>query len=490
MIPKLTRWAAAVAAIALLTSCASEAAGPSPDLAGELAGKISADGLYTHLQELQKIADANDGTRSNGTPGYDASVDYVAKFLQDKGFDVQTPEFELLDRSEGGNPQLTIGGRNYGVQQASLLITTPRGGLNGVTLRPQKTSAGCRSADYGTVSMKGAIAVVDDTGCSVVAKQNAAVDRGAVGVLVVSAPAPGAGSPPGLFTPGYYQQLTVPVGVIGNDANAALRRTTASVKLVLDNKPVMKKARNVLAQTKSGDTRNVVMVGAHLDSSARSPGINDDGSGVAAVLETAGALGSAPQIRNAVRFALWGSEENALQGATKYILGLEGGQLDEIALYLDLDMIGSPNAGYFTYDGDQSGQPNPEIPLDTVPEGSAGIERTLASYLNSAGARPADMPLTRYTDYNAFLTAGVPVGGLTAGASQRKTEVQARLWGGRAGAPYDPNYRTPRDTIDNIDRDALSVMGSAAAFAVGTYAQSVEGVNGVPAFDQRHRSAR
>jgi len=124
-----------------------------------------------------------------------------------------------------------------------------------------------------------------------------------------------------------------------------------------------------------------------------------------------------------------------------------------------------------------------------VPDGSAGIERTLAGYLNSAGVRPADMPLTRYTDYYAFLTAGVPVGGVTTGANQMKTEVQARLWGGRAGAPYDPNYRTPRDTIDNIDRDALARMGAAAAFTVGTYAQSVEGVNGVPLSDQRHRSA-
>ena len=68
--------------------------------------------MYTHLHELQKIADANSGSRANGTPGYDASVDYVVKFLQDKGFDVQTPEFEVLDRSQGGNPRLTIGGRN------------------------------------------------------------------------------------------------------------------------------------------------------------------------------------------------------------------------------------------------------------------------------------------------------------------------------------------------------------------------------------------
>lgn len=483
------RWAAVVAAIAVLASCSSsDSASPSPDLAAELAGKVGADGMYAHLHELQKIADANGGSRANGTPGYVASVDYVAQFLRDKGFDVQTPEFEVLDRTHGGNPQLTINGRNYDVDQASLLITTPRDGLNGVTLRPQKAARGCRAADYGAASMKGAIAVVDDTGCSIVDKQNAAVDKGAVGLLVVSVPGP-SGSPAGLFTPGYYQKLSVPVGVIGSEANAALRRTTAPVKLVLDRKPVMKKTRNVLAQTKSGDTRNVVLVGAHLDSSAVSPGINDDGSGVAAILETAAALGSAPQIRNAVRFALWGSEENSLQGPTRYIRGLPPGQLDEIALYLNLEMIGSPNAGYFTYDGDQTAQPNPEIPLRSVPDGSAGIERTLAGYLNSAGVRPADMPLTRYTDYYPFLSVGVPVGGLTAGGSQLKTEVQARLWGGRAGAAYDPNYRTPRDTVDNIDRNALSVMGSAAAFAVGTYAESVEGVNGVPPHDQRHRSA-
>jgi hypothetical protein len=85
------------------------------------------------------------------------------------------------------------------------------------------------------------------------------------------------------------------------------------------------------------------------------------------------------------------------------------------------------------------------------------------------------------------MVAGVPVGGLTAGASQQKTTVQARLWGGQAGAPFDPNYQGPRDTVDAVNRDALAIMGSAAAFAVGTYAQSIAGVNGVPPHDKRHR---
>lgn len=101
--------------------------------------------------------------------------------------------------------------------------------------------------------------------------------------------------------------------------------------------------------------------------------------------------------------------------------------------------------------------------------------------------RPADIPLTRITDYGPFLAAGVPVGGLTTGSSQRKTEVQARLWGGREGVAFDPNYHTRLDNIDNIDRDALAIMSSAAAYAIGTYGESIDGVNGVPGRDQRDR---
>jgi Zn-dependent M28 family amino/carboxypeptidase len=482
------KWAAAVAVVTALTSCSSSEAPTRPpvEFAGQLADKVTADGMHTHLRKLQEIADANKGNRADGTPGYDASVDYVAQTLRDKGFDVETPEFERLDGTQGGSPNLTVAGRDFHVDQASLLVTTPQSGLNAITLRPQK-ARGCSPADYGSVSVRGAIAVVDDTGCSVVDKQKAAVGKGAVAMLVVSPPGT-SGAPAGLFTPEYYQQLTVPVGVIGKDADAVLRRTNSPVRLVLDSKPLMVKSRNVVAQTKTGDTTNVVLVGAHLDSVRSGPGINDNGSGVAAVLETAAALGSAPQITNAVRFALWGAEENGLDGSTKYARGLDRSQLDDIALYLNFDMVGSPNPGYFTYDGDQSGQLNPEIPVRAVPPGSAGIERTLAGYLNLAGVRPADMPLAKLTDYSPFLAAGIPIGGVTTGSSQRKTEVQARLWGGQPGVAFDPNYHTPGDTIDNVDRHALSVMGPAVAYAVGTYAQSVEGVNGVPPRDQRHRN--
>lgn len=459
-----------VAALVLASCSAAPQPAPS-DPARDLADKVNADAIFAHLEALDAIATDHQGNRAVGTPGYEATVDYVAGVLRDGGFAVTTPEFEWLKMDDPGRPTLGIAGRSYPVTQASPLAGTPRGGVSGLSLRPRKP-AGCTAADYGDV--RGALVIVDDTGCSVVAKQNAAVAKGAVGLLVVSA-----GGTEGLFEPGYYQKLTLPVAVIDRATDAALRRTTAPVRLTLDAQASVAKSRNVIAQTTTGGTTDVVLAGANLDSAPRSPGINDNGTGVAALLSIAAALGSAPAGGNAVRFAFWGSE--TLGAASKYIAGLDADQLDDIAAYLDADMLGSPNAGYFTLDGDQSAAPS------EAPEGSAGIERTLAGYLNLAGVRPADMPLEGSGDYRPFLTAGVPVGGITTGSTQQKSAVQARLWGGRAGTAFDPNHGTARDGIENVDHRALSITGPALAFAIGTYAQSIEGVNGVPPRERRHR---
>lgn len=469
------------ACLLLVAGCSSHTSPPAPAAlsARELAEKVTADGMYAHLEKLSDIAAANGDSRADGTPGFDASVDYVAQTLRDKGFDVETPEFDRLAMSSPGRPSLVVSGRSFAVTQASPLVTTAPGGLSAVTLRPEKSS-GCTAAAYGSVNVRGAFAIVDDKDCSVVDKQNAAVGRGAVGVFVVSDPGE-SGSPAGFFTPGYYQQLTSPVAVIDETADAALRRTTADVRLTLDAKNMVVKSRSVVAQTKTGDPHNVVMAGAHLDSAVDSPGLNDDGSGVAAVLETAVQLGSSPTVTNAVRFVFWGAQQTGLQGSTKYVASLGDAGLNDVAMYLDFDLLGSTNAGYFTLDGDQSGQPNPDVPAARVPAGSAGLERTLAGYLNLAGVRPADLPLGLASDYSAFLRAGIPIGGITTGSSQRKSATQARLWGGTAGVAFDPNYRRRGDGIANVDRATLTTTGPAVAFAVGTYAQSTEGPNGVPA---------
>ncbi|QLL08106.1 M28 family peptidase [Mycobacterium vicinigordonae] len=484
---------AALFATCLLAACSAPHPSPSaatpataPDPARALAAKVTVDGMLAHLHALQNIANANKGNRTSGTSGYDASVDYVANTLRGKGFEVSTPQFERLRHTAQGKPTLTIAGRSFPVDQASLLVKTPSGGLNGQLVRPLQP-AGCAAADYPTALPKGAIAVADDTNCSVVDKQNAAVAKGAAALIVTSQPG-GHGAPPTLLNAGYYNQLTVPVAIVGADGTAALGRTTGPVRLVLDGENVKVTSRNVLAQTRTGTGKEVVMVGTHLDSPPGSPGINNAGTGVAAVLETALQLGPLPAVTNAVRFAFWGAEENGTNGSMDYVFGLDNDALNDIALYLNFDMLGSANPGFFTDDGDQSGPPENGMASTGVPEGSAGIERTLAGYLNLAGKRPQDMPLNTRTDYHPFLVAGVPVGGMNTGAAQLKTTVQERLWGGQSGVAFDPNYQSPRDTVDAVNREALAVMGSGVAYAVGNYAASISGVNGVPPRDKRHRT--
>ncbi|RWA18432.1 hypothetical protein MBRU_04240 [Mycolicibacterium brumae DSM 44177] len=486
-----SRLLAALSATALLAACTTsqqptdaEPEAPTP-LAGELATKVTTDAMWVHLEALSRIAKANRGNRADGTPGGEASVEYVVNTLRDKGFEVSTPEFSRVETVDVGDPSLTVSGMVYQVDQASLLLPTPKGGLTGTVVQPVKP-AGCAAADYRKVP-KGAIAVVDDTGCSVGEKAAAASEARATAVLVVSDGGSN-GSPKGLFGRNYYEGLPIPVAVIGSSAGAAARKSQKPVKLVLDGKSVKHTSQNVLAQTKTGSTENVVLVGAHLDSVTAGPGMNDNGSGVAAVLETALALGPEPAVNNAVRFAFWGAEERQAAGSIDYVYGLDRDALNDIALYLNFDMVGSPNAGYFTYDGDLSGPADANPDPDTVPYGSAGIERTLAGYLNLAGKRPADSGLNQRSDHRVFLNFGVPVGGITTGADELKTKTQARLWGGKAGQAFDPNYHKKTDTLEQVNRDAMAITGPAVAFAVATYAYSIEGVNGVPARDKRHRT--
>ena len=110
----------------LLAGCSPRSGPPSaaPDLGHGLAGKVTADRMLVHLRALQDIANANGGNRAAGTPGYDASVDYVAKALRNRGFDVMTPQFDRLSTVSPGKPTLTIAGRSYPVDQASLLVRT------------------------------------------------------------------------------------------------------------------------------------------------------------------------------------------------------------------------------------------------------------------------------------------------------------------------------------------------------------------------------
>jgi Zn-dependent M28 family amino/carboxypeptidase len=439
--------------------------------------------MMAHLSKLQEIADANGGNRAIGTPGYEASVDYVADALRSKGFDVTTSEFSLRFPF-ADPPEVSVGGAKVAAKPLEYTVGTPPQGVSGPLLSARvDDSPGCTASDYDGLPVVGAVVLVDRGRCPFGEKQVAAAERGAVGLIVANN---SDGDQSGA-TLGEQTRVTIPVVIVSKADGARLRAQTAPATIKLNAGVRIEKTRNVLAQTKTGSIQNVVMVGAHLDSVPAGPGINDNGSGVAAVLETALQMGSAPAVHNAVRFAFWGAEEIGLLGSANYVQSLTVDELKDIALYLNVDMLASPNPAYFTYDGDQSAPPDPERGRPPVPEGSAGIERTLVAYLKSAGETGQDISFEGRSDHDGFTRAGIPVGGIFSGAEGKMTAEQARLWSGTADQPYDPNYHQKTDTLDHIDRSALGINGGGIAYAVALYAQDLSGRNGVPVRDDRTR---
>jgi Zn-dependent M28 family amino/carboxypeptidase len=269
---------------------------------------------------------------------------------------------------------------------------------------------------------------------------------------------------------------------------ARLRSETGTATVIAEAAVEQVTTRNVIIQTKTGATDDIVMVGAHLDSVNEGPGINDNGTGVATVLETALQMGPSPEVANAVRFGFWGGEEEGLFGSIDYVKSLDVEALKDIALYLNFDMMASPNTCFFTSDANQSLPPDPELDFDQlIPEGSPGIERTLVDTIEKAGKTPQDLPFDGRSDYDGFTRVGIPAGNFDTGSDSIKTAEQVELWGGTADQQCDPNYHTAKDTIENINRDALALNGGVIGYVVGLYAQDEGGRNGVPARDDRTR---
>ncbi|WP_301174617.1 M28 family peptidase [Actinomadura geliboluensis] len=219
---------------------------------------------------------------------------------------------------------------------------------------------------------------------------------------------------------------------------------------------------NLIADWPGGDTSDILMTGAHLDSVTAGPGINDNGSGTAAILETALAVARANyQPSRHLRFAWWGAEELGLVGSTYYVNNLPASERSKITGYLNFDMVGSPNPGYFAYDGDGSSGSG-------GPAGSAQIEQVLRAYFATINVPVQDTAFDGRSDYGPFIRVGIPAGGLFTGAEGRKTTQQAQLWGGQAGVAFDRCYHSSCDTTSNISDTALDRNSDAIAYAVWT----------------------
>ncbi len=478
----------AVLLVSLLGVACSEKHSSDPPVVStplDLVELVTIDGVRAHQSVLQSIADANNGTRVSGTPGYNESAEYVASQLEAAGYIVivqefQYPAFIRLGPSvlEQQSPVPTI----YidGIDHELISQTDPGDVTAQVTavdlqLGPDNTStSGCEVADFATFPV-GHIALIQRGTCTYRQKAENAAAAGAVGAIIfnqgntndrlgldsASLGAGYAGGIPVLFsTYSLGEQWSMMAGL--------------EFHMVVDVFRGLATSYNVLADTISGDPNNTIVVGAHLDSVNQGPGIQDNGSGSAAILETAVQMALVTPL-NRVRFAWWGAEESGLVGSRYYVSNLSPQELGQITLYLNFDMIGSPNYVFSIYDGDDSDG----IGAGPGPSGSAQIEQTFETYYSMLGEPFKGTDFSGRSDYGPFIEVGIPSGGLFTGAEGIKTVNEAGLWGGTAGEQYDPCYHRECDTFDNISLKSLEVNSDVVAYAAMKYAMDTSDIDSV-----------
>ncbi|WP_214321902.1 M28 family metallopeptidase [Nonomuraea sediminis] len=446
---------------------------------------VAASATKKHLQALQDIANANGGTRAAGTPGLLASRDYVAGKLKKAGWNVTLQPFDFPFFKENATasmertaptPKVYAPTPPDGSSVGDFATMTYSGSgnvtaaLQNVDLMlppgptPSSSNSGCEAADFAGF-VPGNIALLQRGTCTFAVKAQNAQAAGASAAIIFNEGQPGrtATLQGTLGGPG----VTIPVVGASFDVGQELSAAGTAVHVVTNTTSEIRTTYNVIADSKYGDPNKVVMLGAHLDSVLAGPGINDNGSGSAVDLTIAEALGKIPT-RNHLRIAWWSGEELGLLGSTFYVGNLAADQLAKIKLYLNFDMVASPNYALKIYDGDDSDQSG----APAGPPGSDEIEKLFEKYFDTIHQAHNGTDFDGRSDYGPFIAAGIPAGGLFTGAEGIKTAEEATLFGGTAGVAYDHCYHQACDTIANINDKALALNLGAIATAAVVYAFS------------------
>ena len=502
--PRGRRWLGAAAGLTLLgagiTPVAAGTADSNNNTSRKLRAAVTADGIMQHARVLQDIADANGATRVSGTAGYDDSADYAMDVFRNAGFSVtrQTFSFQTFIERPGTTLLERVSPPPAGPLTTTIMSYSGSGDVTAAV--STVANVGCNAADFAGFPA-GNIALISRGSCTFATKATNANAAGASAVVIYNN---GPGTLNGTLGNGFT--LNLPVVAVTQALGQELAATPSlQLRVRTDTFRGIASTSNVIAESKTGNPDNVVMAGAHLDSVAPGPGINDNGSGSATILELAEQMTKVKPV-NKVRFVLWGAEESGLVGSHYYVNDLKANnpsELERIALYLNFDMIGSPNYARFVYDGDNSA-----FPVGTGsaagPAGSGEIEDLFHDYFESVGLASAETPFSGRSDYGPFIAAGVdiPSGGLFTGAEGLKTAEQAAAFGGVEGAAYDPCYHQACDELTpnygsdtakaalfgqlstayamegNVNLEALEEMSDAVAHAVITYAFDTRSVNG------------
>ncbi len=451
------RLVSALFVLALLAACPSD--DKPPEVAEPGIDSVPLASIEEHLRALDEIATANGGTRAAGTPGHEASVDYVVSVLEEAGYEVNEQSFDFSFFQQQSPSKLrVVGGREFedGIDLNAMLYSGS-GSLTATVSPVAFNEGGGLQAGCGDEAFAGFphgnVALLRPGPCYFRDQVVNAEEAGAEAVIF-SFPDFDAGEVlrPTLLSP---NEIEVPVLAASNEVGHVLSNG-GEVHIKVDAINEQHPTTNVIAESVEGDGDEIVMLGGHLDSVIDGPGINDNGSGISTILAVAQELAETDPDKR-LRFAFWSGEELGLLGSSHYVSELSPAELERISIYLNFDMLGSPNAVTHIYADDGSGV--------------AGRAHDLfEDFFESKDLPYKDIDLEGRSDHGSFLREGVPVGGLFSGADMIVSASEAEEFDAVAGIWMDECYHKACDDIGNVDQSYLDRMAEAVSFVISDLA--------------------
>lgn len=409
---------------------------PSPQPLA-IADRLDQEELFAHVEQFQTIADENGGNRAAGTPGYDASIDYVEEQLVDAGYETWRQDFPFTYTEVLSDEVTQVAPQERDLPHTVLDGSPGTDGPIEADIVAPVQSLGCTAEAYDGVEAEGAIALVSRGECTFGEKTLAAAEAGAVGVVIHNntdgdiAGTLGPNQPEFIPTVGVTQAL-------GEELLADFEAGPVTIGMDLEILVEERITQNLFAETSYGDPDDTIVIGAHTDSVQAGPGIHDNASGTTNVLGVALALENRP-ITNKVRFAWWGAEELGLIGADHYVSELSADELAQIKAYINLDMVAplDEQNTFGVLDDPMAGQ-MPGVLTDALE--AQDHDWGPAGYAGNS-------------DYQPFVDAGIPSTGLL--------------------AYYDENYHTVDDDLSNVSATSLYNGTVASATLVEALADDI-----------------
>ncbi|PCH01176.1 Peptidase M28 [Penicillium occitanis (nom. inval.)] len=433
-----------------------------------LQNRIHADNLFDRAKVLYSIAELgtdeyNHPTRVIGSKGHLATMSYVYSTIAELGdyYVLWNQSFPAVV----GNvfeSRLVLG--NEVPASAIAMSLTPPTKDKEPVLGPLTlvSNVGCSESDY--PDLTGKIALISRGECPFGTKSALAGRAGALAAVIYNNEKGALGGTLGTPSPDNIATFSIS----GSDASSYIKKLkngqSVDASAYIDAIVETIETTNIIAQTTEGDPNNCVMLGGHSDSVAEGPGINDDGSGSLTLLEVATQLTNY-HVNNCVRFAWWAGEEEGLLGSDYYVSVLSPEENLKIRLFMDYDMLASPNFAYQVYNATNT----------LNPVGSEELRDLYTDFYTSHGLNFTYIPFDGRSDYDAFIRHGIPGGGIATGAEGVKTKAEQQMFGGTAGDWYDPCYHQLCDSLANLNLTAWELNTKLVAHSVATYAQSLDG---------------